>query len=154
MSIAFSLAIPDGSVALREYGDERTVSDRDKLIRAAAEKWYALNGTTQELEGRLDKFMQEYVGFSDRRNEVAHGIVHPVSGMQFFLLTTTRPHYMVQYAVIPAYHISKRFHANGVPKFMYGLPELSLLYERFTDLQFSMWEFLVESDPRESPAGQ
>jgi len=145
---------PDGSLALREFGEGRTVPDRDKLLRSAAEKWFAQKGTTQKTEGRFDKFMQEYVGFSDRRNEVAHGIVHPVSGMNFFLMRTTRPHYRVQYAVIPAYHIAKRYHPNGVPKYMYTLPELSTLYERLTDLQFAMFEFLVEFDPRESREGR
>ena len=78
----------------------------------------------------------------------------PGSGMQFFLQRTTRPHCLVQYAVIPTYHVTKHFRANGVPKYMYGLPEMALLYERLTDLQLSMWEFLVEIDPRERPAGQ
>ena len=41
----------------------------------------------------------------------------------------------------------KRFHPNGVPKYMYGLPEMSLLHERLTDLQLSIWDFLREIDP-------
>jgi hypothetical protein len=137
---------PDGSAALRAYGVGRTVPERDAIIRAAAEKWFAKN-PNQRQEGQFDKFMQGVVGFSDRRNEIAHGVVHQVSGLIFFRQRTTRADYLVQYAVIPAYHVMRRFHSNGVPKYMYGTPEMTVLCERLMVLQLSIWDFLHEINP-------
>jgi len=137
---------PDGSEELREYGAGRTVSDRDRLIRATAEKWFVRN-PNQTREGRFDKLMQEYIGFSDRRNEIAHGIVHQVTGLTMFRARTTRSDYLVQYAVIPAYHVMKRYHDNGVPKYMYGSAEMMLLEAKLIDLQLAAFDFLSEINP-------
>jgi hypothetical protein len=137
---------PDGSAALRAYGAGRTVPERDAIIRAAAEKWFIRN-PNQRREGRFNKFMQEVVGFSDRRNEIAHGVVHQVSGLSFFRARTTRPDYLVQYAVIPAYHVMKRFHRGGVPKYMYSSLEMMILCDRLTTLQLLIWDFLHEISP-------
>lgn len=137
---------PDGSEALREYGGGRTVIDREKLIRVSAEKWF-VGEPNQSREGRFNRFMQEYVGFSDRRNEIAHGIVHQVSGLTLFRQRTTRADYLVQYAVIPAYHVMKRYHDNGVPKYMYGTFEMMQLEAKLIDLQLAIFEFLGEINP-------
>jgi hypothetical protein len=137
---------PDGNAALRTYGVGRTVPERDAIIRSAAERWFVKN-PDQRREGQFDKFMQAVVGFSDRRNEIAHGIVHQVSGFTFFRAATTRADYLVQYAVIPAYHVMRRFHSNGVPKYMYGTPEMMTLDLRLVELQWSIFEFLQEINP-------
>jgi hypothetical protein len=137
---------PDGSAALRAYGVGRTVPERDAIIRAAAEIWFVKN-PNQHREGQFDKFMQGVVGFSDRRNEIAHGIVHQVSGFTFFRAATTRADYLVQSAVIPAYHVMRRFHSSGVPKYMYGTPEMMTLYNRLIELQWSIFECLQEVNP-------
>src|SRR4051812_37914828 len=71
---------PDGSAALREYGNGRNISERGAIIRASFERWAALS-PNQKREGQFNKFMREVVGFADRRNEIAHGIVHQVSGL-------------------------------------------------------------------------
>lgn len=137
---------PDGSEALREYGAGRTVIDRDKLIRVSAEKWF-IRKPSQSREGRFEKFMRAYVGFSDRRNEIAHGVVHQVTGFTFFRQRTTRADYLVQYAVIPAYQVMKRYHDNGLPKYMYGAPEMMQLEAKLIDLQLAIFEFLSEINP-------
>jgi hypothetical protein len=137
---------PDGSTALRAYGAGRILPERNAIIRAAAEKWFT-KAPHQRLEGQFDKFMQEVIGFSDRRNEIAHGIVHQVSGFTFFRERTTRADYLVQYAVIPSYHVMKRFHDDGVPKYMYGTLEMMRLEASLTTLQLSIWDFLNEINP-------
>ncbi len=137
---------PDGSIALRQYGNGRTVPERDAIIRASAEKWFVKN-PNQKREGKFDKFMQEYAGFADRRNEIAHGIVHQVSGFTFFRRRTTKADYLVQYAVIPAYQVMKRHHANGVPKYMYGSAEMALVEKHMVALNLAIWDFLQEIDP-------
>ena len=120
--------------------------ERDAIIRASAERWFVKN-PSQKKEERFDKFMQEVVGFSDRRNEIAHGVVHPVKRPRVLWMQTTRADYLVQYAVIPAYHVMKRFHANGVPKYMYGTPEMMLLEAKLVDLQLAIFDFLNEINP-------
>ncbi len=137
---------PDGSEAMREYGNGRIVPERDAIIRASAEKWF-VKRPNQKREGQFDRFMQEVVGFADRRNEIAHGIAHQVSGFTFFRQRTTRPDYRVQYAVIPPYQVMKRHHANGVPKYMYGSAEMAILERRLVTLNLAIWDFLQEIDP-------
>jgi hypothetical protein len=91
--------------------------------------------------------MRNVAGFADRRNEIAHGIVHQVSGLTFFRQRTTLPDYRVQYAVIPPYHVMKRHHTNGVPKYMYGSAEMAILEQRLITLNLAIWDFLQEIDP-------
>ncbi len=67
--------------------------------------------------------------------------------MEFFQVRTTRPYYLVQYALIPSYHVMKRYHAGGMPKHMYGTHEMMLLEAKFIDLQLAVFEFLTEINP-------
>jgi hypothetical protein len=137
---------PEGNAAMREYGSGRTIRERDAIIRASAEKWF-MRMPNQKREGQFNRFMQEVVGFADRRNEIAHGIVHQVSGLMLFRQRTSRPDYLVQYAVIPPRQVMKRHHANGAPKYMYGSAEMSLIEERLVILNLAIWDFLQEIDP-------
>ena len=137
---------PDESSEMREYGAGRNVVERSIIIKTQADKWFVKH-PNQRQEGQFDKLMREYLGFADRRNEIAHGIVHPVSGLTYFRQRTTRADYLVQYAVIPPYQVMKRYHDNGVPKYMYASPEMELLMDRLSDLYAGVFDFLHEIEP-------
>ena len=53
----------------------------------------------------------------------------------------------MQYAVIPAYQVMKRYHSSGVPKYMYGSAEMTLLEEKLISLNLAVCDFLQEIDP-------
>jgi hypothetical protein len=140
------LGDPEGGPAMREYGAGRTLVERLGILKSQAEKWFAKK-PNQRREGTFDRLMAEVLGFSDRRNEIAHGIVHAVSGLEVFRVRTTRADYLVQYAVIPAYHVMKRYKPGGVPKYMYATPEMQTLRDHLTVLYIELGDFLHEIDP-------
>lgn len=120
---------PDGD-ALREYGKGRTVPEKIGILRAAMDEKWAVRRHSQKLEGRFDKLLQEVDGFSERRNEFAHAILHQGSMFTFFQERTDLPPYRAQFALIPAYHVLKRYNPNGMPKFMYTEDNMKQLLAR------------------------
>jgi hypothetical protein len=148
LSRLYSLFVgkPNDGPAMREYGAGRILPERVNILRKAAEEWFVKN-QNQKREGTFDRLTQEVLGFSDRRNEIAHGTVDRVSALTFFRERTSRADYLVQWAVVPAYQISKRYNFGGVPKYMYGTPEMKLLLERLIILYVALGDFLDELDP-------
>src|SRR5262245_43821723 len=65
--------------AMRAYGGGNIFRLRlDGLLRVAS-AWF-VRSCNQELEGEFDRVIAACRGFSDRRNEFAHGLVEDVGG--------------------------------------------------------------------------
>lgn len=104
--------------SVMQYGSGRIFRDRiDGLNRAASR--YFISNCNQDAEGALSYIVDEAISASDRRNDVAHGIVFRVDLMTHFrhqipVSLLNREHY----AVIPPIY-SVRKHAGGLPNYAY-----------------------------------
>ena len=74
---SFACGKPDQRETISNYGTERIFVTRlQKLKEQAATLFKKIH--SQEIEGKFDNIIEHLVGFSGRRNEVAHGIVRPI----------------------------------------------------------------------------
>jgi hypothetical protein len=74
---SFLLEDPDGYETMRKYGEGRIFKDRFKELQRAADQFF-FKRHDQQIEGEFHHLAIKVVGFSDRRNDVAHSIVNPI----------------------------------------------------------------------------
>lgn len=143
----FSLFIGDESLrAMREYGAPTIFRDRLAGLLRKAETWFVKN-PNQMHEGTFETLVAAARGFSDRRNEFAHGLVLDVTQHIFWRvrLRLSAPE-SVRYLVVPALHVVRKYDQHWQPTFGYSSYELDLLSERMSDLEgeidflaFTIW---------------
>ena len=128
---------------MREYGSNGNIF-RDRLagLQRVGSAWFIKN-CNQQAEGEFDRLMTAARGFSDRRNEFAHGLVMDVSGfivwrLQMRLASPTTPRFIV----MPALHDLRKHDTLGMPTFGYSSRELQMLYERLLDLEVEIALFM------------
>ncbi len=120
--------------SMRAYGQARIFRDRMAALRALSDKWFIAN-PNQTKEGCFTLLAKSGEGFSERRNEVAHGIVFPIHTLTAFRSrfpagTDKRDHF----ALIPPYYLGRKHDAIGFPEFVYTSPELQSLSDRLYEL--------------------
>jgi hypothetical protein len=109
------------SVAVRhEYGAGLIFTLRADLTKKAAQKFF-IKKPNQNLEACFDLLMNEVENFSDRRNEVAHGIVRP---LQFIRLLNVGDRLGLQFFLIPPIYTKRKFDISNIPKYIYTSKEL------------------------------
>jgi hypothetical protein len=101
---------PADAEARREYGKGRIFVDRSKIIEDVAPKWLC----NQELEAEFDSLICTIRHYSDRRNEIAHGIVRPIQWVIPF-----EPRSRFQYCLSPPYHDYRRYTEKDLPEYIY-----------------------------------
>ncbi|MEW9838690.1 hypothetical protein [Mesorhizobium marinum] len=143
----YSLFVGDESLRkMREYGAPSIFRDRLAGLQHAAEAWFIKN-PSQGHEGTFDKLTTAARGFSDRRNEFAHGLVLNVTEHIFW-----RVHLRLhapdteRYLVVPALHTVRKYDRHWQPLFGYSSYELDILSERMSNLEgeldylaFTIW---------------
>lgn len=126
---------PDGD-AMRQYGTGRIFRDRLKILIDSANEHF-VRCPDQEGEGGFDRLVAHLVGFSDRRNDVAHGIVFPVQRLNLI-----NQHFdkdlrdQKQWALIPPYHTIRHHSSDGVPLYVYTSVELRELSDGLIYLNY------------------
>lgn len=123
---------PDGP-ALHQYGAGRIFRDRLVALRQAAGKHF-VQRPHQAWEAQFDFVAVRAEGFSDRRNDVAHGVVFEVSGITFFRERVgLSKGGNQQFLLIPPIY-ARRWHDGGLPIFCYGSHEMIALHGQLRDL--------------------
>lgn len=100
---------------LREYGSGRIFLDRIRILETAAATYFRAN-PCQRCEGGFDRIVERCLGWSGRRNDIAHGIVQP---MRFrFVPSQKRPGFIdclgYEFCVFPPYYDPRR-HTQSDP---------------------------------------
>jgi len=120
----------DSLDAIRTYGAGRIFKDRLVLLKNAANQHFVRH-PAQRTEVIFERLVVALLGFADRRNEVAHGVVYPA-----FKIDGRK-----QYALIPPYHLLRKHNADGAPTFAYTHHELELLGYRLLKLSTEVEEY-------------
>ena len=128
---------------MQRYGEGRIFRDRLAMLRTKAETYFIAR-QNQELEGTFNCLTKAAEGFSDRRNEVAHGMVFPIHTVTFFR-SKFAPDIGTkeQYAIIPPYYLLRKHDATGAPMYAYTYRELRILEEKLLTLSEKLGEFRV-----------
>lgn len=110
--------------SVAEYGENgRIFRDRISGLTSAAEKWFVAH-PDQHLEALFSQITKHTIGFADRRNDVAHGIVFPVHSLTFFReafgVTTGNA-----YALIPPLYAGRRHTEDGEPTYAYTRSQMA-----------------------------
>lgn len=121
---------PDGD-ALQAYGLPRIFHDRLEHLKKAAAAHF-VQRPNQYHEGASQHIQVKAEGFSFRRNEVAHGIVMPVSSLSFISQRATNQTAPF-FAVLPPYYTIRR-HTEGMPRYAYTRVELNDLSRKLISL--------------------
>ncbi len=109
----YSIFVGKPDEEMRAYGAGRIFRERSKILAEAARDYFIRN-PDQELEGQLHALTIRAEGFSDRRNEIAHGIVFQLQRLSFFreqMDPSVRGKF--QWGLIPPYHTSQKHAADG-----------------------------------------
>jgi hypothetical protein len=119
---------------MRRYGAMRNFPGRlDDLAKAFDS--YRIRNPDQEIEGAFDRLIEEVRKFYDRRNEVAHGVVMPISNFHHFRRhLTNKSQEPPQFAVIPPYHLHRGHGPDGLPVYAYTSASLHSLLEELMRL--------------------
>jgi len=111
-------------------------------LARVADAWFTRD-PNQEMEGEFKRIVVTARGFSERRNEFAHGVVMDVSGFIFWRLQMSfhQPE-LPRFIIMPQLYVFNKHDAFGMPTFGYGSYELGLLTERMTDLDLDIAVFM------------
>ena len=131
---SFFLGSLDELAPMRDYGEPRIFRERaDKLAKAA--NAYFTAHPNQSQEAHFDAILASARGYSNRRNEIAHGMVFRIDVISYFRRNIKpqllkRPHF----AVIPPLY-ALRAHRSGFPDWAYNSQMMERLCHRLIMLQ-------------------
>jgi hypothetical protein len=104
---------------VKRYGKPRIFRDRFAALAIAAEQFF-VRSPNQEDEGQFDLLAEYLLGFSSRRNDVAHGIAFQVNR-----LTAVTSHFRPEirdreaWLVVPPLHTIRSHGDDGLPLYAY-----------------------------------
>ncbi len=129
---------PDGE-RIREYGTPNIAKLRIENLARFAEQFF-IRWQNQAAEGEFRVLVKAALGFTSRRNDVAHAIVMNVSMIRFFQqkiggLDQSK----LQFLLVPPYHLLKRHDAGtGFPSYALNGGQLVELAVRMNELEHSI----------------
>lgn len=140
---------PHEADTIREYGSGRIFHERLATVCTAAEAYFRAN-PNQASEGETRELLRKVRGYSDRRNEVAHGIVrqmHWVRALRENLSPDVLGH--IQFCLVPPHYTFRKFDQANRPAYAYTSEELLILEKHLFDLAAEVQEFRLTFDPRD-----
>ena len=134
----YSIFVGKPDEEMRGYGQGRIFRDRSEILTKAAEEYFT-GQPNQELEGQLHSLMSRAQGFSDRRNEVAHGIVFQLQRLTFFRQSVDADvRGKFQYGLVPPYHTLRKHGPDGLPLYAYASTHLLEFEEAMAWLEIDL----------------
>ena len=132
-----------------EYGNGITFSHRLAALERVAASWFVKH-CDQSAEGEFSRIVTAARGFSDRRNEFAHGLVVNVNRiivlrLRLRLSSGEGPMYLS----IPPLHVWRKHTDVGLPTFGYSSHELDILASRLRHFQAEIYLFKVRLFPKD-----
>lgn len=123
--------------ALMEFGDGTIFRNRfETLIQASTR--YFIRCPNQAAEGDLHRISRLLLGFADRRNDIAHGVVTRVDSLGYFrerLDPAVRSH--PNYMLLPPFHTRKKHDPN------HGGPAYAYNYESMFELRKDLFTIAI-----------
>lgn len=141
--------------ALMEFGDPTIFRNRFANLATKAERYF-IRHPHQLAEGQLDRVSENLIGFADRRNDIAHGVVMRVEGLGYF-----RDHLdpdvrsRANYMLLPPFHTRKKHHPeHGGPAYAYTYENMFTIREDLFTIAVFLRDYLnllLPPDQRDEP---
>jgi hypothetical protein len=130
--------------AVRAYGTIVSFKSRAAMLDAAA-KAYFHSRPKLGVDDRWRDLLRELEGFSDRRNDIAHGIVEA--------LYRQENESKIEYFLMPGLYVSKKYPTDEPPAYWFTSAQVLQLAEQFSDLAASVrfLRFALVTKRRTSP---
>ena len=109
------LGRPHDPEAHRAYGQGTIFRTRFDTLKQAAERFFIFK-PNQEREAKFDELADKALRFSDRRNEVAHGVVRPI---HWYKSAEKGDRTSVQFILVPPHYNVRKFGLDYRPSFAY-----------------------------------
>ena len=137
---------------IREYGSGTIFRERAQKLADAAHSYFRAN-CCQHHEGDFDALMRRCLGFSARRNDVAHGVVDFLN--LHWELDAGGEHmnaYAIDWALFPPHYDPKRHTPSNDPEYAYSSSEMNPITEELHQLRDDVWEYVYRLFRREIDA--
>jgi hypothetical protein len=125
--------------AIKQYGDPRIFHERASQLGRAAEQRF-MRHPNQAVEAEFRWLFDAAIGWSGRRNDVAHGIVE-----QAYKLSHYRPAYnedgTIRYVLIPSFYMHRKRDPNYRPVYCYTSVEMNDFAAQIHELAFALEAF-------------
>jgi hypothetical protein len=129
---------PDLASLVREYGNPRIFSDRMIQLQNGAERYFVRH-PNQQMEASFQMLSRRIVGFSARRNDIAHCVVRPMFWLSAFGIERSPA---MSYCALPPHYTGRRFDdETNKPSYVYTSVELLQLEEQLSWLAISARQF-------------
>jgi hypothetical protein len=138
---------PHEADAIKAYGMGRIFAERLALLREAAERYF-VSSPDQAIEGAARELLDRVRRYSDRRNEVAHGIVRQmrwVRGVRDNLAQDAVGRF--QHCLVPPHYTFRKFDQHNRPTYAYASAELLTLDEKLFWLAHEVQDLRLRLDP-------
>ena len=134
-------ADPETEPAIRAYGSVISFKSRADMVRAAADVFFRLH-PSETLQPEFIALLTACIGWSGRRNDVAHGKV-----------TNLAPLFPQGVFLVPGYYNNKRQQLGKGPSYRYTAQEIRKFEEGFVDLYDKLSDFTtrLRDAPRMPP---
>ena len=123
------------------YDKSKTFAMRLKSCENAAFIFFTKR-PSQADEGDFSELMKRVAGFSERRHEIAHGVVRPYL---FYARLTEWSDPMnrdiTPTCIAPPHYQRNWFTATHLPKYVYGAPQIDRMTKHLKDLLFDLLKF-------------
>ena len=115
---------PNESAAVRAYGAGRIFRDRLGSLNSAADRFFIAN-PNQVWEGTYGCLRNRALAFSERRNDIAHGVVRQMRWIPSLKARMPSAQIVrVQFCLVPPHYLPRRFDPSNAPTFAYTSTEL------------------------------
>ena len=119
--------------AMHEYGKPQTFRERLKILNQTANRYFC----DQVQEADFDRLTNELIGYSNRRNDIAHGIVRPCEWYQpgsDFVETYT-------WWLVPAHYKPKKTDLVALPSYAYNRHLMDDIGQKILSLNHRLLKF-------------
>lgn len=132
--------------ARRAYVAVRTFEARVEILRAASEAYFEDNPNTEH-QDKLKDVLRNAKQYSERRNDIAHGVV------DFFCLKDDwdRPRLENAYALYPSQASFKERTTAGIPSYCMTSAEIHYFFEKIFELQRPALDLVSAIERRKTP---
>jgi hypothetical protein len=129
--------------AIRAYGTVVSFRGRADMLRAAAAAYFLTRKPkATSFEDQLGVLLKEYLGFADRRNEIAHGTVLMLNRN----FGHNRPKRPLGFYLFPSFFNPKKYKLDRSIVFQYNSKDLIHFRQEFTKLKIRLLTFRTRLD--------
>jgi hypothetical protein len=135
------------TTANRQYGEPLNFAHRIEGLKTVARRHFHKH-PSQDTEGTFDEIIRLSLGWSGRRNDIAHGRARPSQWLsQWLIKSETTTHEFARWCVIPAHFRGEKF-PDDIPAYILSSREIRRFGDAFGKLAGRVETFAYELEAK------